>query len=185
MTRRRPRGRADPGADRFGSPTRLAVLDRSGGWLEVSTEALGAARRGWLRADAVRLSTRPTGSRSTSRRGGSSCATATGCCSDPRRRRSSAHPTPTGRFGITDRLSGRRFDGVYGCCVLAVSAIQTNVPREWQGGNRIALHGTSSPWSFGRAVSTGCVRVRRGPAAGNDAPAAARGAGHAQVLSRA
>ena len=74
-----------------------------------------------------------------------------------------ASPTPTGRFGITDRLSGRRFNGVYGCCVLAISTIQTNVPREWQGGNRIALHGTNSPWSFGRAVSTGCVRVREEP----------------------
>ena len=47
--------------------------------------------------------------------------------------------------------------------MLAISTIQTHVPREWQGGNRIALHGTNSPWSFGRAVSTGCVRVREEP----------------------
>src|SRR4051794_27261187 len=40
----------------FGSPTRLAVLARRGGWLAVSTERLGNTRRGWIRMSDVRVS---------------------------------------------------------------------------------------------------------------------------------
>jgi hypothetical protein len=150
---------------RFGSPTHLAVLERRGEWLEVSTEARGSARSGWIRhTEAVRLRTTDyrvsidLSARRLELRHGNrlllSSSVAVGTATSP---------TPTGRFGITDKLPGRRFNGVYGCCVLAVSTIQTEVPSEWQGGNRIALHGTNSPWSFGRAVSTGCVRVREAP----------------------
>ena len=76
---------------------------------------------------------------------------------------SSAHPTPTGRFGVTDKLPGRRFGNVYGCCILAISAIQTKLPAGWPGGNRIALHGTNLPSTLGNPVSTGCVRVGERP----------------------
>ena len=74
-----------------------------------------------------------------------------------------AHPTPTGRFGVTDKLPGRRFGSVYGCCILAISAIQEKLPANWPGGNRIALHGTNLPSSIGNPVSTGCVRVGERP----------------------
>src|SRR4051794_1044853 len=41
----------------FGSPTRLAVLGRRGGWLAVSSAALGDARPAWIKpSEAVRLS---------------------------------------------------------------------------------------------------------------------------------
>jgi hypothetical protein len=150
---------------RFGSPTRLAVLHRRGDWLEISSEALGPARRGWIRhSEAVRLShtayqvTVDLSARRLELRHGHRVALSSAVAVG-----TAASPTPTGRFGVTDKLDGDRFDGVYGCCVLAVSTIQTKVPSEWQGGNRIALHGTNSPWSFGRAVSTGCVRVREAP----------------------
>jgi lipoprotein-anchoring transpeptidase ErfK/SrfK len=72
---------------------------------------------------------------------------------------STAHPTPAGRFGVTDKLQGRRFGSVYGCCILAISEVQQKLPANWPGGNRIALHGTNSPASLGQPVSTGCVRV--------------------------
>src|SRR5262249_12495713 len=44
-------------------------------------------------------------------------------------------PTPTGRFAITDKLAGARFSAVYGCCILALSGHQTNLPPGWTGGN--------------------------------------------------
>jgi len=69
-------------------------------------------------------------------------------------------PTPTGRFAVTDKLNGRAYSGVYGCCVLALSAIQPNLPSGWRGGNRIAIHGTLSSSDFGAAVSAGCVHAR-------------------------
>jgi hypothetical protein len=68
-------------------------------------------------------------------------------------------PTPTGRFAVTDKLAGASFSAAYGCCILALSAIQTSLPRGWAGGNRIAIHGTLSPSDFGHAVSAGCVHA--------------------------
>ena len=68
-------------------------------------------------------------------------------------------PTPTGRFALTDKLDGASFSTTYGCCILALSAIQPNPPRGWTGGNRVAIHGTLSPSDFGQAVSAGCVHA--------------------------
>ena len=69
-------------------------------------------------------------------------------------------PTPTGRFAVTDKLDGASFSATYGCCILALSAIQTNLPHGWSGGDRIAIHGTPSSTDFGQAVSAGCVHAR-------------------------
>lgn len=71
-------------------------------------------------------------------------------------------PTPTGRFAVTDKLNGRAYSAVYGCCILALSATQPNLPAGWTGGNRIAIHGTLSSSDFGRAISAGCVHARDG-----------------------
>jgi hypothetical protein len=68
-------------------------------------------------------------------------------------------PTPPGRFAVTDKLNGSAYGAAYGCCILALSAIQPNLPAGWSGGNRIAIHGTLSPSDFGRAVSAGCVHA--------------------------
>jgi hypothetical protein len=67
-------------------------------------------------------------------------------------------PTPTGRFAVTDKLAGSNFSASYGCCILALSAIQPNLPAGWSGGNRIAIHGTVSA-DFGQAVSAGCMHA--------------------------
>jgi hypothetical protein len=71
----------------------------------------------------------------------------------------SGSPTPTGRFAVTDKLAGGNFSASYGCCILALSAIQPNLPAGWNGGNRIAIHGTLSA-DFGQASSAGCVHAR-------------------------
>ena len=63
--------------------------------------------------------------------------------------------TPTGRFAITDKLAGARFSAVYGCCILALSGHQTNLPPGWTGGDRLAIHGGSTAG----AVSTGCLHA--------------------------
>jgi L,D-transpeptidase-like protein len=68
-------------------------------------------------------------------------------------------PTPTGRFAVTDKLAGNQFSAAYGCCILALSAVQPNLPAGWTGGNRIAIHGTVSSSDFGRAISAGCVHA--------------------------
>jgi L,D-transpeptidase catalytic domain len=69
-------------------------------------------------------------------------------------------PTPTGNFSITDKLRGNAYSAAYGCCILALSATQPNLPGGWRGGNRMAIHGTLSSSDFGRAVSAGCVHAR-------------------------
>src|SRR3954470_11761996 len=68
-------------------------------------------------------------------------------------------PTPTGSFAVTDKLAGQNFSAAYGCCILALSAVQPNLPDGWAGGNRIAIHGTLSGSDFGQAVSAGCVHA--------------------------
>jgi hypothetical protein len=67
--------------------------------------------------------------------------------------------TPTGTFAVTDKLNGGVYSPAYGCCILALSATQPNLPAGWSGGNRIAIHGTLSASDFGRAVSAGCVHA--------------------------
>jgi hypothetical protein len=68
-------------------------------------------------------------------------------------------PTPTGTFAVTDKLKGTAYSAAYGCCILALSATQPNLPAGWSGGNRIAIHGTLSSSDFGRAVSAGCMHA--------------------------
>ena len=68
-------------------------------------------------------------------------------------------PTPTGTFAVTDKLKGSTYSATYGCCILALSATQPNLPAGWSGGNRIAIHGTLSSSDFGRAVSAGCMHA--------------------------
>jgi len=64
-------------------------------------------------------------------------------------------PTPIGRFSVTDKLNGASFSPVYGCCILALSGHQTNLPSGWTGGDRLAIHGGSTSG----ALSTGCLHA--------------------------
>lgn len=68
--------------------------------------------------------------------------------------------TPPGRFQVTDKMPASRFPkGPYGCCIIALSARQPNLPEGWAGGDRIAIHGTTDPTSIGQAASNGCLRA--------------------------
>ncbi|MGB2952546.1 MAG: L,D-transpeptidase [Gaiellaceae bacterium] len=67
-------------------------------------------------------------------------------------------PTPLGRFSVTDKLPGAEFGSYFGCCILALSGHQTNLPRGWRGGDRLAIHGSLSR-DEGSASSAGCLHA--------------------------
>jgi lipoprotein-anchoring transpeptidase ErfK/SrfK len=164
--RSRPFGRvlAHVGAKtRFGSQRALSVVaTRNGRWLAVTEAGVGNNRVVWVDATSgglryvrtrlqldVDLSARTL----IVRRNGVAV-----------RRLSigvgrAGSPTPTGNFAVTDKLNGPSYSAAYGCCILALSATQPNLPAGWSGGNRIAIHGTLSSSDFGRAVSAGCVHA--------------------------
>jgi lipoprotein-anchoring transpeptidase ErfK/SrfK len=72
---------------------------------------------------------------------------------------SPATPTPTGRYYVNQRLVPEDTAGPFGPGAVGISAF-SEVLTGWAQGGPIALHGTNQPWSIGRAVSNGCVRLR-------------------------
>lgn len=149
----------------FGSSRRLGVVRRDGRWLGVTTPELPNGTLGWIdrRAAAVRVErTRwsihaDVSSRSiVLRRAGKAVRRLRVAVGRP------GSATPTGRFAVTDKLSGGSYGPYYGCCILALSATQPNTPPGWTGGNRMAIHGTDDPSSIGAASSAGCLRAADG-----------------------
>jgi hypothetical protein len=148
---------------RFGSRRALGVVTtRRGRWLAVTEAGIGNNRVVWVDAQAggLRYTRTPLQlvvdlSRRTLdvRHGGKLVRRLTVAVGR------SDSPTPTGRFSVTDKLNGGAFSASYGCCILALSATQPNLPAGWTGGNRIAIHGTLSA-DFGQAVSAGCMHAR-------------------------
>src|SRR5712691_3876815 len=67
-------------------------------------------------------------------------------------------PTPAGRFYVNQRLVPTNPNGPFGPAALGVSAF-SDVLTGWAQGVPIGIHGTNEPWSIGRAVSNGCIRV--------------------------
>ena len=67
-------------------------------------------------------------------------------------------PTPTGRFAVEEKLDGAPYGGVYGCCILALSARQEYPPPGWNRAREwlIALHGGGG---IGAAISAGCLHL--------------------------
>jgi lipoprotein-anchoring transpeptidase ErfK/SrfK len=149
----------------FGSRRALGVVTtRRGRWLAVTEAGIGNNRVVWVDAQVrgLRYARTPLQlvvdlSRRTLevRRHGDVVRRVTVAVGRP------GSPTPTGRFSVTDKLNGGSFSASYGCCILALSATQPNLPAGWTGGNRIAIHGTLSA-DFGRAASAGCVHAPDG-----------------------
>ena len=71
---------------------------------------------------------------------------------------SNATPTPTGSFYVNQRLIPSDPNGPYGPGAVGISAF-SNVLTGWAQGGPIAIHGTNEPWSIGKAVSNGCIRL--------------------------
>jgi lipoprotein-anchoring transpeptidase ErfK/SrfK len=143
----------------MGGPQILAIVARRGRWYGVLHESLPNGRAGWIAIDSVRLLREPweivvdrSERRRHVRRGGREVDAFPVAVGRP------GSPTPIGRFAVTDRLAPDA-GSPYGCCILALSGRQTRLPPGWQGGDRLAIHGTTSDL-VGGALSSGCVRVR-------------------------
>jgi hypothetical protein len=146
----------------FGSQTTLAVAERRGRWLGMTSTDLPNGKLGWVRsadpalkAHATHFSLRIDLSRRKLelRDGRKVLRRATVGIGRP------GSPTPTGRFSVTDKLAGATYGSFYGCCIVALSGHQTNTPAGWQGGDRLAIHGTNNPGSIGVPSSAGCLHA--------------------------
>jgi lipoprotein-anchoring transpeptidase ErfK/SrfK len=152
-------GRVGP-RTQFGGPRVLSVLRQRGAWLQVVVPERPNARPGWISAAHARL-----GATDVSIRIDRSSRTLTVRDRDRAIQRvrigvgAPAHPTPTGRFAVTDKLQMGGPGTTYGCCAIALSAHQPNVPATWNGLDRIAVHGTQSPETIGTAASLGCMHA--------------------------
>jgi hypothetical protein len=147
-----------PRRTEFGSMQILAVAHRGDRWLAVRTPALPNGRVGWIAARDVRLLHEPwtlevdlSERRLVARHEGRRRFAIPVAIGAP------GTPTPTGRFGVTDRLA--MSGSTYGCCALALSGHQPNIPQGWGGGDRIAIHGTTATGSIGTPASHGCLRA--------------------------
>jgi lipoprotein-anchoring transpeptidase ErfK/SrfK len=128
-------------------------------WLHVSLPIRPNGATGWVRAANVlrtRVHTRITVDLSERRvrlyRDGRLVLTA------PAAIGSSATPTPLGRYYVNQRLIPDDPSGPYGPGAVGISAFSP-VLTGWTQGGPIAIHGTNEPWSIGRSVSNGCIRI--------------------------
>ena len=163
--RERPNGRVVTRvgtSTEFGSARVMSVAGRRGPWLGVVTTEMPNGKLAWVhrhnpglraRRGAYSLHADLSGRRLELRRGGRVIRRISVAIGRP------GSETPTGRFAVTDKLRGGSYGPYYGCCILALNAHQPNLPAGWQGGNRIAIHGTNSPGTIGSPASAGCLRA--------------------------
>jgi hypothetical protein len=144
----------------FGSRRVLGVLRRRGDWLAVSAPQLPNGRAGWVAAADVKLSGTDvsvlvdrSARRLELRDGRRVLLRMPVAVGRP------GNTTPLGRFAVTDRLHTQRADSPYGCCAIALSGHQPNLPEGWPGGDRIAIHATPHAETIGQAASLGCLRA--------------------------
>ncbi|MBN1528712.1 MAG: L,D-transpeptidase [Thermoleophilaceae bacterium] len=145
----------------WGSPRVLGVVGQRGDWLGVQASELKNGEVAWIpreraRVDCVRWSLHADLSKRELfvRRDGHTVRKFEIAVGSP------GHTTPLGRFSVTDKLNVTDKDSPYGCCVLALTGHQTDLPEDWPGGDRLAVHATTDVESIGKAVSLGCMRVR-------------------------
>jgi hypothetical protein len=152
-------------ATEFGGPRVLGVAARRGPWLGLVTSERPNGRLAWVHRRQGGLGLRRTRyalhadlseRRLELRRNGRSVRRLRVGIGAP------GAPTPTGRYAVTDKLDGSRFGPYYGCCILALSGHQPNLPPGWPGGDRLAIHGTDAPGTIGTASSAGCLRAADG-----------------------
>lgn len=144
----------------WGSPRVLGVVRREGGWLAVQAPELPNGKVGWIPAEGAQLdgalySVRVDLSQRelVVRKDGRTVKRMTVAVGQP------DHPTPVGRYSVTDKLNVKQKGSPYGCCVVALTGHQTKLPPDWPGGDRLAIHATTDMASIGSAVSLGCMRA--------------------------
>jgi hypothetical protein len=144
----------------FGSRTSLWIADIQGDWFGIPTPELPNGQLAWIRDDRTVLEIHDSrfwvvadlSAGMLELRHGNRVLT-----SFPVTVGSPGSPTPPGEYSVTDGLAGAGLGPWYGCCVLALTGHQPNLPANWIGGDRIAIHGT--PGSVGGAASSGCLRA--------------------------
>jgi len=147
------------------SPRVFGVTEERGGWLAIQAPELDNGQTAWIRSSQAKLgsvdySLHADLSRRVLvvRRGGREVKRMKVAIG------SRVHPTPQGRFSVTDKLRVEQAGSPYGCCVLALSGHQTRLPQDWPGGDRLAVHATTDTRSIGERVSLGCMRATSGQA---------------------
>ena len=145
----------------WGSPRVFGVVRREGDWLAVQAPELENGEVAWLparkaRLDCVRWSLHADLSkrRLVVREDGRTTRALSVAIGR------AGNATPQGRFSVTDRLRVTDGESSYGCCVLALTGHQTDLPPDWPGGDRLAIHATRDLASIGRPTSLGCLRAR-------------------------
>jgi L,D-transpeptidase catalytic domain len=145
----------------WGSPRVFGVVRRKDDWLAIQAPELRNEEVAWLRASQARLdcvtwSVHADLSKRMLfvRREGRTVRRMRVAIGRP------GNSTPRGRFSVTDKLRVTDPDSPYGCCVLALTGHQTNLPADWPGGDRLAVHATRDLASIGRPASLGCLRMR-------------------------
>jgi lipoprotein-anchoring transpeptidase ErfK/SrfK len=161
----RPNGRLAVRVERstdFGSRRVMSVAAQRGPWLGVVSTEMANGQLAWvnrknsglqLRRQPYSLHADLSGRWLELRRGGRAIRRISVAVGRP------GSETPTGRFAVTDKLRGGNYGPYYGCCILALNAHQPKLPAGWQGGDRIAIHGTDSPSTIGSPASAGCLRA--------------------------
>ncbi len=145
----------------WNSPRVLGVVTQRTGWLGVQASELKNGEIAWIRrseaqVDCARWSLHADLSkrRIVVRRDGRAMRKLTVAVGREE------NPTPTGRFSVTDKLKvSDASASPYGCCVLALTGHQTDLPPYWPGGDRLAVHATKDASSIGQPVSLGCLRA--------------------------
>ena len=144
----------------WGSPRILGVIRRRGEWISVQAPELDNGEVAWMEASRARLDCVHWALRAnlSKRRlyvqhNGRIVRRFVIAVGRP------GNSTPRGRFSVTDKLRVTDPGSPYGCCVLALSGHQTNLPPSWPGGDRLAVHATRELTSLGEAASLGCMRV--------------------------
>jgi lipoprotein-anchoring transpeptidase ErfK/SrfK len=146
----------------YGSERVLAVVARRGRWLGVLSDHMPNSRVAWIPADSAELLHEPyrldvdlSARRILVRREGRvvrRIPVAIGAASTS---------TPTGRFAVTDTLRIGTANPEYGCCAVALTGRQPNLPPGWSMSDRLAIHGTPDEGGVGGAVSNGCLHARK------------------------
>ena len=149
-----------PARTEWKSPRVFGVARRKGDWLGVQAAELPNGEVGWLPARAARLDCTTwslhadlSERKLLVRREGRTVRRLAVAVGRP------GNDTPMGRFSVTDKLRVTDPSSPYGCCVLALSGHQVNLPATWTGGDRLAVHATQDLASIGQAASLGCLRA--------------------------
>jgi lipoprotein-anchoring transpeptidase ErfK/SrfK len=145
----------------YGSERVLAVVARRGRWLGVLSDHMPNSRAAWIPADSAELLHEPyrldvdlSARRIVARREGRVVRRIRVTIGAP------ATSTPVGRFAVTDTLRISDKHPEYGCCAVALTGRQPNLPQGWTVSDRLAIHGTPDEGSVGGASSNGCLHAR-------------------------